>query len=122
MTPSPGTAPPRLPVHRPHDGELVGRLSAERRDGADVWVAHTLFGVELATFGGREEAAGFLHARGLAVLAERWWWTSPEEGRVPVTLVEARPDAVTFRLELDPASPLRTVSGAALASLSRTPD
>ncbi|MGY1774183.1 hypothetical protein [Blastococcus sp. SYSU D00813] len=109
------------PVHRPEDGELVGRLSAERRDGADVWVARTLFGTELATFGDRDAATAFLHARGLALLADRWWWSSPQEGWVPVVLVEARPDAVTVRSEFDPAAPRVTVSGAGLAGLSRTP-
>ncbi len=66
------TSSPHVPVHRPEDGELVGGLSAERRDGADVWVAHTLFGTELAVFAERDEATAFLHGRGLALLAERW--------------------------------------------------
>ena len=42
-------------------------------------------------------------------------------GPTPVRLVEARPDAVTLRPEPDPAAALVTVSGAGLASLSRTP-
>lgn len=109
------------PVHRPEDGELVGRVSPERRDGADVWVARTSFGTELAAFGDRDAATAFLHARGLALLADRWWWSSPAEGWVPVALVEVRPDAVTLRAELDPAAPPVTVTGAGLAALSRTP-
>lgn len=109
------------PVHRPEDGELVGRVSAERRDDGDVWVARTLFGTELAVFADREAATAFLRARGLALLAGRWWWASPEEGWVPVVLVEARPDAVTVRPEFDPAAPRVTVTGAGLTALSRTP-
>ncbi|MGY1745106.1 hypothetical protein [Blastococcus sp. SYSU D00695] len=116
------TPPPTpVPVHRPEDGELVGQLSAGRRDGADVWVAQTLFGTELGTFPDPDQAAAFLHARGLALLADRWWWSSPAEGWVPVTLVEARPNAVTIRPGPDPATPLVTLTGAGLAALARTP-
>lgn len=115
------TSAPPLPVHRPDDGELVGHLTAEPRDGADVWVARTVFGAELAVFGDRGEATAFLHARGLALLAERWWWRFPEGGWRPVTLVEAWPGGVTFRPGLDPATPLVTVSGAAAAALARRP-
>lgn len=111
---------PCIPVYRPADGELVGRLSAERRDGADAWVARTLFGTELRVFGNRGTATAFLHDRGLAVLAERWWWSSPADGWVPVDLVEARPEAVTVRAWMDPAAPRVTLRGADLAGLAPT--
>ncbi len=38
-----------------------------------------------------------------------------------MVLVEARPDAVTVRAELDPAAPPVTVTGSRLRGLARTP-
>ena len=35
------------PIHRDSDGELVGYLSCECRDGGPVWIARALFGGEL---------------------------------------------------------------------------
>ncbi|SDC61025.1 hypothetical protein SAMN05660690_2122 [Geodermatophilus telluris] len=95
------------PVHRPEDGELVGHLAAAAdRDG---WTAHAVFGAPLRTLPTRAEAAAFLRARGLALLAERWQYR-PADGGEPRTawLVEARPGAVVVRFGHDPASvPLR---------------
>ena len=110
------TTPPVLePVHRPEDGELVRHLAAAAdRDG---WTAHAVFGAPLRTQPTRAEAADFLRARGLALLAERWLYR-PAGGGEPRTawLVEARPGAVVVRFGYDPASvPL---SGADLERLT----
>jgi len=55
-------------IHRESDGELVGYVSHEGRDGAPTWVARTLFGGELRTFSEREHAARYLRAHGLPQL------------------------------------------------------
>ncbi|RBY79767.1 hypothetical protein DQ238_08950 [Geodermatophilus sp. TF02-6] len=105
------------PVHREEDGELVGYVSAQRRDDADVWVARALFGSVLRVFPGREEAAEFLRRLGLPLLAERWWYR-PSEGTAerPTSLVEARLGAVTVRFGHDPRD-TAVLSGAELDRL-----
>ncbi len=107
------------PVHRREDGELVGYLTAERRDGADVCVARSLFGSPLRAFPARDQGAAFLRHRGLPLLAERWWYRpadgSPER---PTTLVEARLGEVTVRFGYDPE--VVTLAGADLDRLSLT--
>ncbi|MGY1595030.1 hypothetical protein ACI789_13625 [Geodermatophilus sp. SYSU D00965] len=106
------------PVHRGEDGELVGYLSTERRDGARCVVAHALFGSALRTFPDREEAAAWLRRRGLPVLAERWWYR-PADGsdERPTDLVEARLGAVTVRFGYDPDD-IATLTGAELDRLT----
>ena len=91
------------PVHRPEDGELVGHLAVTGDDAG--WMAHAVPGTPLRAFPTREEAESFLHARGLALLAERWEYR-PADGGEPRTawLVEARPGAVVVRFGYDTAS------------------
>ena len=107
------------PVHRREDGELVGHLTTERRDGTDVCVAHSVFGAPLQEFADGEQAAAFLRRCGLPLLAEQWWYRpadgSPER---PTTLVEARLGEVTVRFGYDPQAV--TLSGAELARLTLT--
>jgi len=109
------------PVHREEDGELVGYLTAERRDGADVWVARAIFGSELRTFPRREPAAAFLRRCGLPLLAERWWYRPAEDAEWrPTSLVEARLGRVSVRFGLDPGA-TATLTGAELDRLTLTP-
>jgi hypothetical protein len=92
------------PVHRREDGELVGYLTAERRHGADVWVARALFGSELRAFPEREPAAAFLRRCGLSLLAGRWVYRPTDGGPDrPAALVEARLGEVSVRFGYDPA-------------------
>ena len=104
------------PVHRPEDGELVGHVSAGDAATDDGrWTAHAVFGAPLRTFATREEAVSFLRTRGLALLADRWTYTSADGEPRTTWLVEARPGAVVVRFGYDPASvPL---SGPELARL-----
>ena len=106
------------PVHREEDGELVGYLSTERRDGARCVVAYALFGSALRSFPDREEAAAWLRRRGLPVLAEHWRYR-PADGsdERPTHLVEARLGAVTVRFGYDPESTV-TLTGAELERLT----
>jgi hypothetical protein len=109
------TTPVLEPVHRPEDGELVGHLTAAAdRDG---WLAHAVPGTPLRTFPTRAEAESFLHARGLALLAERWEYR-PADGGEPRTawLVEVRPGTVVVRFGYEPASV--TLTGAELERLT----
>jgi hypothetical protein len=88
-------------VHR-DDGELVGYLSREDRDGRPTWIARALFGGELARFAERTSAADFLRARGLPLLAEKWWYRSDEGAEWRLTfLIEARLGAVRVRFGYD---------------------
>jgi len=90
-------------IHRDSDGELVGYLSHEDRDGAPTWIARALFGGELRTFASRERAAEYLRAQGLPLLAEKWWYWSDEADRWLLTfLIEARFGAVRVRFGYDP--------------------
>ena len=108
-------------VFRDEDGELVGHLGAERREGADVWVARAVFGSVLRVFPHREEAVAFLRRCGLPLLAERWWYRPSDDAEWrPTVLVEARPGAVTVRFGLDPHD-TATLTGAALDRLALTP-
>ncbi len=106
------------PVHREEDGELVGYLTAERDDGADVWVARALFGSPLRRFADRGTALAFLRRSGLPLLAERWWYRPTEDAEAWLTfLVEARLGSVRVRFGYD-AEATATLSGADLDRLS----
>jgi hypothetical protein len=108
-------------VVREEDGELVGHVGVERRGGADVWVAHAVFGSVLRAFPDRAEAVAFLRRSGLPLLAERWWYRPSEDAEWrPTVLVEARPGAVTVRFGLDPYDTV-TLTGEALGRLVLTP-
>ncbi len=107
-------------VLREDDGELVGHLGVDRRGGADVWVAHAVFGSALRAFPDRAEAAAFLRRSGLPLLAERWWYRPADDAEWrPTVLVEARPGAVTVRFGLDPYD-TATLTGEALDRLVLT--
>ncbi len=96
------TTPVLEPVHRPEDGELVGHLAAAAGDGG--WTAHAVPGMPLRTLPTREAAVAFLRARGLALLAERWTYTTEDGEPLTAWLVEARPGAVVVRFGYDTAS------------------
>ena len=59
-------------VRRAEDDELEGFVGAD----ADGWHALTVFGGLLATVESRGAATDIVHRRGLASLAERWYWWS----------------------------------------------
>lgn len=104
-------------VVREEDGELVGHVGVERREGADVWVARAVFGSVLRTCPDREDAVAFLRRSGLSLLAERWWYRPSDDAEWrPTVLVEARPGAVTVRFGSDPYD-TATLSGEALDRL-----
>jgi hypothetical protein len=116
--------PPGLePIHRGSDGELVGYVSREDRDGESAWIARALFGGELRAFGKREPAIRFLRERGLPLLAEKWWYHSDDRSDPRLTfLVEARLGAVTVRFGYDPdPANVAVLHGAALERLSLQP-
>lgn len=107
-------------VHRESDGELVGYVSHEVRDGASIWVARTLFGGELRTFAEREHVARYLRAHGLPLLAEKWWYRPEETDSWLLTfLIEARLGAVQVRFGYDPdPANVAVLRGAQLDRLS----
>jgi hypothetical protein len=108
-------------VVREEDGELVGHVGVERRAGAEVWTARTVFGSVLRVCTHREEAVAFLRRCGLPLLAERWWYRPSDDAEWrPTVLVEARPGAVTVRFGLDPYD-TATLTGEALDRLVLTP-
>jgi hypothetical protein len=111
------------PIHRSSDGELVGYLSREQRDGEPLWIARALFGGELRAFPDREPAARFLGERGLPLLAEKWWYRADDGSDARLTfLVEARLGAVTVRFGHDPdPANVAVLRGAALERLSLQP-
>jgi len=107
-------------VHRESDGELVGYVSHEVRDGAPTWVARALFGAELRSFAEREHAARYLRAHGLPLLAEKWWyWSEEAESWLLTFLIEARLGAVQVRFGYDPdPANVAVLRGAQLDRLS----
>jgi hypothetical protein len=82
----------RQPVHREHDGELVGYVEPA---GSARWRALTLFGGVLAELDSYHEAVTMLNDRGLSCLAQRWWYFSTADQRWRrVQLIEVRPGSV----------------------------
>ncbi|MCU0484123.1 MAG: hypothetical protein MUC54_07645, partial [Chloroflexi bacterium] len=82
-------------VRRRHDGELEGYVVADR----DEWLALTVFHGVLARAARQEAAREVVHRRGLASLADRWFWYSrvADEWQVVVPL-EATPGRVRVAL------------------------
>lgn len=79
------------PHRRASDDELVGYLRADDHGVTPL----TVFGYPLAAASSRTEAIGVLEARGLACLAEPWWF-SPEVGDgFHVLITSAYPDLVS---------------------------
>lgn len=76
-------------VHR-EDGELLGLLAAE----GDFWVPCTVFGFKLCGALPRQEAVDYLHAHGLACLADTWELSEGGEW-LNVRIIEANPRSVT---------------------------
>ena len=108
-------------VVREEDGELVGHVGVEWREGAEVWAACAVFGSVLRVFPHREEAVAFLRRSGLSLLAERWWYRPSDDAEWrPTVLVEAHPGAVTVRFGHDPYE-TTTLTGEELDRLVLTP-
>lgn len=63
-------------VRRPSDGELEGFVVED----ADGWLALTVFHGELGRSVTAGEARALVHRRGLASLADCWWWLSRRTG------------------------------------------
>jgi hypothetical protein len=112
---------------RREDGELLGFVERGRDGG---WRALTVFGAELATAPDRDAAIAEVHAAGLGVLTERWWYLDGEEW-LPAAIQEAAPGKVTVVVgdgarfanvvgNADTSPPL-TLTGADAARLRRHP-
>lgn len=83
------------PHYRDHDDELTGYLVPGDEPGTVVPV--TLFGYPLAGAGDAHDAAEVLDARGLAVLADRWYLQDGDRDPVRVSIVEITPDRVVVQ-------------------------
>ena len=109
------------PYRRESDGELVGYLVADRTDRALV-VPTSLIGLPLGLAQPADSARSVLLARGLAVLAERWWCRLPQPlpvglttvgkpdpawGWRPVVLVEVSPAGSRIRIAVAAPEELR---------------
>lgn len=86
MTPSGWT-----PYHRPDDDELLGYLVVDDHGTTPL----TIFGHPLSAPGDHDAAVELLRRRGLAVLAEPWWFTEEDGSGFPVQIMSAYPDRVT---------------------------
>ena len=82
-------------VRRASDGELEGYVASD----GDVWLALTVFHGELGRAATAADARAVVHARGLASMAERWWWLARATGvwRIVVP-VESSPGRVRVAL------------------------
>lgn len=81
------------PIRRPGDDELVGFI--QPGDVGPDWLALTVFGGESGRAATDVEARQIVLDRGLASLAERWYWHSRRTGRWEVVLPqEVRPGFV----------------------------
>lgn len=90
--PLPARHTPRMsatePIHRAHDGELLGSIHATD----DGWQARTVFGATIGRAATREEATRIVHDQGLAALAKRWFHRDRRTGEWQVVvLTEAWP-------------------------------
>ena len=82
-------------VRRDHDGELEGFVIADR----DEWLALTVFHGLLARTASQEAAREVVQRRGLASLADRWFWYSRSSGEWQVVVpLEATPGRVRVAL------------------------
>jgi hypothetical protein len=90
MITRPGSEGPEE-VRRDRDDELEGFITAV--DGG--WAALTVFGGTLGTADARRAAIELVHRRGLASLAERWYWWSRADAKWRIVLPqEASPGRV----------------------------
>ncbi|MFC5948157.1 hypothetical protein ACFQH9_07710 [Pseudonocardia lutea] len=80
----------RTEVRRADDEELIGFVEPAP-DG--TWRALSVFGGLIATAGTEEAATAEITGRGLAVLAETWWFRGE-----PAVLLEAAPGRVVARV------------------------
>ncbi|GAA4675943.1 hypothetical protein GCM10023215_04920 [Pseudonocardia yuanmonensis] len=80
----------RTEVRRADDDELIGFVE---RDPAGTWRALSVFGGLITTAGTEEAATAEVTGRGLAVLAETWWFRGE-----PAVLLEAAPGRVVARV------------------------
>ena len=85
------TPPGWTPYRRPEDDELLGYLVVSEQGTTPL----TVFGHPLAGPGSHEAAVELLRRRGLAVLAEPWWFTAEDGTGFPVQIMSAYPDRVT---------------------------
>ncbi len=69
-------------VRRASDDELEGFVVAD----GDGWRALTVFHGELGRAATADEARAIVRRRGLASLADRWWWLSHRTGEWRVVL------------------------------------
>ncbi len=77
-----------FPVRREHDDELEGFVVQD----LDGWQALTVFHGVLGRAPTREAAVVVVHRRGLASLAERWYWRPRYSGEWQVVVPqESRP-------------------------------
>ena len=78
-------------VRRASDGELEGFVAPD----GDGWLALTVFHGVLGRAATARDARAVVHQRGLASMAERWWWFSRRTGawRIVVPL-ESSPGRV----------------------------
>ena len=83
------------PHYRDQDDELTGYLVPGAEPGTVVPV--TLFGYPLAEAGDEDDAADVLDARGLSVLADRWYLHADGADPVRVSIVEVTPQRVVVQ-------------------------
>jgi hypothetical protein len=86
-------------VRRTDDGEVVGRLLPSQEDDGR-WVPATVFGATIGEPSDAETAVEVVRARGMAVLAERWWTRRLDDESAawqPTWLLEVKPDKLRVR-------------------------
>lgn len=81
---------PLTPYYRPDDNELIGYLLIGEQGTTPL----TVFGYPLSAPGDHDAALELLRQRGLAVLAEPWWYTEEDGSGFPVRIISAYPDSV----------------------------
>lgn len=80
----------RIEVRRADDDELIGFVE---RAPEGTWRALAVFGGLVATAPTEEAATAEITSRGLAVLAETWWFRGE-----PAVIMEAAPERVVARV------------------------
>lgn len=85
------TPPGWTPYHRPDDDELIGYLVVSEQGTTPL----TVFGYPLSPAGDHDAAVELLRRRGLAVLADPWWYTEQDGSGFRVQIMSAYPDSVT---------------------------
>jgi hypothetical protein len=83
-------------VRRPDDDELCGFVT----DGAEGWLAVTVFGGLLGSHPDRDDAERQVLNDGLASMAERWTLVDSESGEEQIVCIqETNPSSVTLALD-----------------------